>query len=230
MREDARLRAEGHQESRSSTWSGPQPGAAAEAGAPTGSSDRVLASLQTAMGLEGITDPRRERGGGGPPERSEPPPQSDTSATGSPPGPLEGSGNSQERGPCQIGYSPWPRDEEGGVDPPLSQRQREDLEARQAYEASRPSVPSAGAEGLAQDIASMLVVLGELGDTPLPNEQDSQSLEEFMQVLRPTGVAQPPPLGGREYYVWRRSARHHAGRSEWPGGCPERASPPTFFG
>eukprot|EP00971_Amphidinium_carterae_P314916 6260176-Amphidinium_carterae.2 len=29
----------------------------------------------------------------------------------------------------------------------------------------------------------MLVVLGELGDTPIPNAQDTQSVEEFMEVL-----------------------------------------------
>eukprot|EP00971_Amphidinium_carterae_P272741 5413160-Amphidinium_carterae.1 len=41
-------------------WRGPQDQASAEAGAATRSSDRVLAALQTAIGADGITDPRRE--------------------------------------------------------------------------------------------------------------------------------------------------------------------------
>eukprot|EP00971_Amphidinium_carterae_P289030 5738865-Amphidinium_carterae.1 len=38
-------------------------------------------------------------------------------------------------------------------------------------------------EGLAQDIASMLAVLGELGDIPQPSALDEQSVEEFMDLL-----------------------------------------------
>eukprot|EP00971_Amphidinium_carterae_P112918 2236287-Amphidinium_carterae.1 len=49
--------------------------------------------------------------------------------------------------------------------------------------ASRPAALSAGTEGLAQDIASMLAVLGELGDTPIPNALDAQSVEECMDLL-----------------------------------------------
>eukprot|EP00971_Amphidinium_carterae_P010728 211978-Amphidinium_carterae.1 len=48
---------------------------------------------------------------------------------------------------------------------------------------SRPTALTAGTEELAQDIASMLVVLGELGDTPAPNPLDQQSVDEFMEML-----------------------------------------------
>eukprot|EP00971_Amphidinium_carterae_P301408 5988701-Amphidinium_carterae.1 len=48
----------------------------------------------------------------------------------------------------------------------------------------------------------MLVVLGELGDTPLPNEQDAQSVEEFMDVLQSAVQARQAvrnhPLWGSE--------------------------------
>eukprot|EP00971_Amphidinium_carterae_P344359 6484717-Amphidinium_carterae.1 len=64
-----------------------------------------------------------------------------------------------------------------------AQREREDLEARQAYEASRPSAPSDGDGGLAQDIAAMLFAFGELGDTPIPNALDALSAEDFLDTL-----------------------------------------------
>eukprot|EP00971_Amphidinium_carterae_P053698 1057714-Amphidinium_carterae.1 len=151
MRRDAAEREAASQASRSSTWGGPSP---AEAGVGPGRSDRVLAALQSSIGVEGVTDPRRPQSGAGPPERPAPPAQQ------APPGPPH----------------PDPAD---GVH---LQTAREDLEARQAYGASRPSELQANDGGLAQD----LFALGELGDTPIPNAMDVMSSEEFLAVLETT--------------------------------------------
>eukprot|EP00971_Amphidinium_carterae_P352256 6492512-Amphidinium_carterae.1 len=105
LRRDAAERAEARQESRSSTWGGPSP---AEAGVGPRRSDRVLAALQTAIGADGITEPRRESRDVGPPER--PAHTSQSVSLGAPSTETDAA--------------------------PLSQRQREDLEAGLAYKAS----------------------------------------------------------------------------------------------
>eukprot|EP00971_Amphidinium_carterae_P309358 6147601-Amphidinium_carterae.1 len=69
LRRDAAEREEARQESRSSSWGGPSP---AEAGVGPRRSDRVLATLQSSIGVEGVTDPRRQSRPIGSPERPEP--------------------------------------------------------------------------------------------------------------------------------------------------------------
>eukprot|EP00971_Amphidinium_carterae_P023457 462697-Amphidinium_carterae.1 len=150
LRRDAAERAETHQGSRSSTWGGPSP---AEAGVGRGRSDRVLASLQSSLGIADVSDPRRQ-----------------PTAVGAQGGPAPEQAQAADAAPVLAPTE-------------LTQRHAEDREALRAYMESRPTAHPAGAEALAQDIASMLVVLGELGDTPTPNPLDQQSVEEFMDML-----------------------------------------------
>eukprot|EP00971_Amphidinium_carterae_P308013 6121364-Amphidinium_carterae.1 len=109
--------------------------------------------LQSSLGIEDVSDPRRQPTAAGSQESSTPVPAQATVP--------------------ELALAPTE----------TTRRHREDLEGLSAYMASRPAALAAGTEGLAQDIASMLAVLGELGDTPTPNELDRQSVEEFMDML-----------------------------------------------